>query len=222
MRLIEGLKLGYRAYKYRISGDKGGIAYLNASIKPGQIVFDVGAHKGGYLYWMRKCVGTNGRVFAFEPQSDLYIYLNKIKYLFDWNNVTIEHLAFSDVSGNVMLYIPVNKVSTGSSPSATIIENKNGLDYGKTEVVQTQTIDYYCEVHKLKPDFLKIDVEGNELKVLNGAKNILQKSKPKILVEIEARHVGKDQVLATFNFLQALNYKGLFIKDDQFINLKFF
>jgi FkbM family methyltransferase len=222
MRLIEGLKLVYRAYKYRNSGDKGGIAYLNASIKPGQIVFDVGAHKGGYLYWMRKCVGTNGRVFAFEPQSDLYNYLNKIKYLFNWTNVNIEHLALSDVVGNVTLYIPVNKVSKGSSPGATVVENKEGLHFGKTEIVQTQTIDYYCDTYKLKPNFLKIDVEGNELHVLKGAKNILRNFKPKILIEIEARHVGKERVMETFNFLQALDYKGLFIKNDQFINLELF
>ena len=72
----------------------------------------------------------------------------------------------------------------------------------------TDTLDLYCKQHNIKPDFLKIDVEGNELKVFQGGVDTLKKYKPKILVEIEAKHVGQERVLETFEFLKAFGYHG--------------
>jgi len=208
MKLIEGIKLKLRANKYKNRDDIGGIAYINSAIKKGQTVLDIGAHKAGYLYFMLKHVGDNGKVFAFEPQSNLYQYIKKIKGLFKWDNVTIEHLALSDTTGMVTLYIPTNKVSKGSSPGATIVEHKGHSNYSVTENVSTETLDSYCNRHNIKPDFLKIDVEGNELRIFQGGIETLRKWKPKIIVEIEARHVGQEKVLETFKFMESLGYNG--------------
>jgi FkbM family methyltransferase len=208
MKLIESIKLRYRANKYKNKNDKGGIAYINSAIKEGQTVLDIGAHKAGYLYFMLKQVGDKGKVFAFEPQSNLYEYIKKIKALFRWDNVTIEHLALSDTAGAVTLYIPTNKVKKASSPGATIVEHIDHSNFGATENVLTETLDAYCTRHNVKPDFLKIDVEGNELKIFMGGIETLKKYKPKIIVEIEARHVGQEKVLETFEFMKSLGYDG--------------
>ncbi len=208
MKFIERLKLRHRANKYKNKDDIGGIAYINASIKAGQIVLDIGAHKAGYLFFMRKLVGIKGKVFAFEPQSNLFAYIQKMKAMFRWDNVTIEHLALSDVAGMVKLFIPANKVSKSSSPGATIVVQNDNAEFGSTENVSTETLDQYCSRKDIQPQFLKIDVEGNELKVFQGGAGILKSCKPKIIVEIEARHVGEAQVLATFAFLKTFNYVG--------------
>lgn len=208
MKLIESIKLRYRANKYKNKDDKGGIAYINSVIKEGQTVLDIGAHKAGYLYFMLKQVGNKGRVFAFEPQSNLYKYIKKIKGLFKWDNVTIEHLALSDSEGTATLYIPTNKVSKASSPGATILEHKDHSNANITENIRTETLDSYCNRHNIKPAFLKIDVEGNELRIFQGGFNTLKKYKPKIIVEIEARHVGQEKVFETFRFLESLGYNG--------------
>ena len=186
----------------------GGVAYINSAITKGQTVLDVGAHKAGYLYWMLKRVGNEGRIFAFEPQTSLYHYIKTLKATFKWDNVTIEHKALSDSVASVILYIPANKDSKNSSPGATIVEHKECTNIGATETIMTDTLDLYCKQHNIKPDFLKIDVEGNELKVFQGGIDILKKYKPKILVEIEAKHVGQERVLETFEFLKALGYHG--------------
>jgi FkbM family methyltransferase len=215
MKFIEYLKLAYRANKYKNKNDTGGIAYILSSIKEGQTVLDIGAHKAGYLYFILKQAGDTGKVFAFEPQSALYNYVSKIKKLFNWKNVIIEHLALSDTAGKVTLYIPSNKKSNASSPGATIVQNSGRTDIGATEEVATETLDTYCKQHNIQPDFLKIDVEGNELRIFKGGINTLKNHKPKILVEIEARHVGKEKVLETFKFLEELGYKGYFILDTK-------
>ncbi len=212
MKLIEIIKLRYRAYKYRTKHDEGGIAYLNSAIQPGQTVLDIGAHKGGYLYFMLQRVGKQGKIFAFEPQSALYGYLTKMKRMCRWDNVTLEHLALSDTETVVTLYIPTHKTPKSSSPGATIVPNQENAVSFTTETIPTQTLDAYCRVHHLRPDFLKIDVEGNELQIFQGGINTLKNCKPRILVEIEARHIGRDKVLETFAFLQALGYKGYVIQ----------
>jgi FkbM family methyltransferase len=211
MKFIEGIKLRHRANKYRNKDDKGGIAYILSAIKQGQTVLDIGAHKAGYLYYMQKLVGNQGKVYAFEPQSTLYQYIIKIKNLFKWDNVSIEHLALSDQAGKVTLYIPTNKVSKASSPGATIVEHTDRTDFGATEEVPTESLDAYCSRHNIQPAFLKIDVEGNELRIFRGGVDTITKYKPKILVEIEARHVGQEQVLETFAYMQALGYTGQFL-----------
>ncbi len=208
MKLIEKIKLKLRANKYKNKADKGGIAYIQSAIKKGDTVLDIGAHKAGYLYFMLKQVGANGKVYAFEPQSNLYHYIKKLKELFKWDNVTIEHLALSDTPGNQTLYIPINKVNRSSSPGATIVAQKDHSGIGATENVSTETLDAYCNRHNIQPAFLKIDVEGNELRIFQGGIGILRKYKPKIIVEIEARHVGQEKVLETFKFMESLGYTG--------------
>jgi len=92
----------------------------------------------------------------------------------------------------------------------------------KTEEVQTETLDSYCKKHNIKPDFLKIDVEGNELNVFIGGIETLKKYRPKILFECEERHVGKEKVLKTFSFLEKMGYKGQFIAGDKILPLSIF
>lgn len=212
MKLIERIRLAYRAGKYKNKNDKGGIAYLLSAIKEGDTVLDIGAHKAGYLYFMIKKTGSKGKIFAFEPQIALYQYIVKLKGLFNWTNLTIEHLALSDKAGRVKLYIPTDKKSRASSPGASILKLEYPGGVGSTEEVDSETLDSYCARHGIRPDFLKIDVEGNELRIFEGGLNTLRECKPKILVEIETRHVGRDQVFQTIEFLQKLGYQGFFIQ----------
>lgn len=218
--IIERIKVRLRANKYKTKTDVGGVKYMHQCISEGQTVFDIGAHKGGYLYFICKLAGVNGRVFAFEPQLQLYNYLTDIKLAMHWRNLQHEFMALSDSKGMVTLYIPANKHDS-SSPGATIVSHPERHDL-RTQEVRTETLDNYCKENELKPDFLKIDVEGNELNVFKGAVNTLKKYKPKILFECEERHIGKEKVLETFQFLKDLGYRGFFIKNDEFIPLSQF
>lgn len=211
MKIIEAIRLKYRALRYQNKKDTGGIAYVISSVRPGDTAFDIGAHKAGYLYFIRKQVTSQGKVFAFEPQSSLFQYLRRLKKTFGWDNVTIEHLALSDKQGTTTLYVPLSEEEMISTPGATIVEHLNSAAFTIKEKIGTDTLDSYCSIHKVKPNFIKIDVEGNELQVLKGGIATLKKFKPKIIVEIEARHVGKERVLETFKFLQDLDYVGHFI-----------
>ncbi len=223
MKIFERIKLIHRATKYKNKNDRGGIAYLLASLREGETALDVGAHKAGYLYWMAKQVGATGKVYAFEPQSRLYAYLKKINPLFKKYDITIEHIALSNTTGATILYIPENTTSRDSSPGATIVPEKARRDVGMLEeTIETETLDSYCRKNDIVPDFIKIDVEGNELNVLKGGTATLTQHKPRILIEIEARHVGEKQVLETFRFLESMGYKGHFIRGTERVDLALF
>ena len=217
-RLIEKERLVWRANKYRDKEDKGGIAYILRVIKRGDTVMDIGAHKGGYLYFMQHQTGINGKVVAFEPQSILYNYLLGLKKLLKWSNVVVEPFAISGKVGNAVLYIPQNH-GKPTSPAATILPTVKGVVIQKQENVVALTLDAYCKRFDKNPVFLKIDVEGNELPIFKGAEILLKKNKPKILFECEARHVGEERVKETFYFLKQLGYKGYFINEEQLLPL---
>ena len=211
MILTEKFILWYRARNYKNKYDKGGISYLTSVIKEGQVIIDVGAHKAGYTFWMLKKLKKTGRIFSIEPQQILYQYIKKLKHIFNWKNVSVENIALSDKAGIAKLYIPASKKGKVSSPEATIFKNKGLQTNCITEEVKTETLDSFCSRHQIAPDFLKIDVEGNELKVLQGGIHTLKTCKPKIMMEIESRHVGQDRAAETFKFMQTMGYTGHFI-----------
>src|SRR5207237_1111420 len=68
----------WRAWRYRLRLDPAEISFVRAHLRPGQHAVDIGAHKGGYLYWMRRAVGSSGRTFAFEVQPELAAYLRRV------------------------------------------------------------------------------------------------------------------------------------------------
>ena len=96
----------YRAYKYRYRDDVDELKYLVNNISKGYFALDVGAHKGGYLHWIRKGVGTKGKVVAFEPQPSLFEYLSDMKQAYRYENLTLHHAGLSSEEGELDLYIP--------------------------------------------------------------------------------------------------------------------
>lgn len=211
-RITAGARLTWRAIRYRYRNDPGGITFLLSAVVKGDTVFDIGAHKGGYLYYLiRKC-GKSGKVVAFEPQTSLFSYLNHLKKRFGWNNVTIENIALSNSKCKVKLYIPTGKKMRADSPGASLLPHLSAEGTEAIEEVETLTLDEYCRENDCRPVFLKIDVEGNELKIIEGGLATIRETMPVMLMEIEARHIGREQVYHTLDVMDNLGYRGFFIQ----------
>ncbi len=208
---LDYFKLLFRTLKYKHIQDRAEIKYLLRHILPGQTVLDIGSHKAGYLYFMIQGVTPTGKVVAFEPQSFLYDYLIRLKRKLKWKNVTVESIALSDKNEKATLFLPRTVGDPVSSPGATLAATENNVNFKSKAQVITETLDSYCSRYQLAPSFLKIDVEGHELKVIQGGIEVLKKYQPKIIVELESRHVGQAMVLETIRFLQDLGYRTYFI-----------
>lgn len=206
--MIEKIKYIYRAFRIRYRLDKNEINYLVDNLKPGDIAIDIGAHKGGYLYWMKKTV-QHGTVYAFEPQVKLYNYLKA--YYENTDRVTIENMGLSNKSGEVQFYIP--ETAKGDSPGARIGSLKEQT-YNQT-TIQTTTLDAYFLDRNIHPSFIKIDVEGHEQQVIRGGLNLLQTARPILLIECENRHLTNSTISDVFSLLTDIGYKGYFFLDNQ-------
>ena len=207
MLMLERLKFVYRGYRYRYRLDPREIKYIQEQLNQGEIAADIGAHKGGYLYWLSKQVGSTGKIYAFEPQPNLFSYLKKMQQFALPANVTLENLGLSSTEGVLDFYIP--EQGGLSSPGATFNAQKIKEEDCRVIQVKTTTLDTYF-TDKTPPSLLKIDVEGHELEVFEGAKQLLATKRPKILVECEQRHLSFP-IEKVFEFLLDLNYKGHFV-----------
>lgn len=196
------LRYLYRVYRYRYRVDPAEIRFLCDRLRPGDVAFDVGAFKGAYTYWMRRCVGSSGRVVAFEPQPEQVAYLSGIVAAMKWQNVTIVPSGVSDSAGTLKLYRPP------SGHEATFVARESADPAVATTDVHVVTLDDYCRRENLRPAFIKIDVEGHESAVLAGAREVLASCRPTILVECETRHRADRDVRPLFEFLASLGYEG--------------
>jgi FkbM family methyltransferase len=201
------LRYLYRAFRARYRDQRQEIAACLDAVRPGATVADIGAHKGSYLYWLRRAAADTGRVFAFEPQARLARYLEAIVASFGWKNVTVSAAAVADTPGRAHLHIP----GSGDSPGASLARAPGGA--GQVCECEVVTLDDVL-AGAARVRLLKVDVEGFELEVFRGAQRILRAHRPTLVFECEARHLTRHRMTDVFAFLQDLGYAGRFFALD--------
>lgn len=135
-------------------------------VKPGATVFDVGANLGAYSLLFAQWVGPAGKVVAFEPAPAAVTGLRRLVALNDLRDrVEIVEAAVSRGVGTASF------ASQGSSGANALVD---AAPPGRGVIsVPTTSLDDFCQTHALRPDVIKIDVEGEELEVLRGARRTL-------------------------------------------------
>lgn len=204
------LRYLYRAYRYRLSVDSAELRFLCSQLQPGQVAADVGCHKGAYTYWMRRRVGPQGAVFAFEPQPKQVEYLRNTFSAMNYDNVVVVPQAVSDRQGELELRTPAGSGLTHAATLERRAIHDPVFHAGQTTLVDVTTLDDFFANQDRKPNFIKIDVEGHESAVIAGANHVLATYRPTLLIECEARHRSDGNVFAVFEALQELGYEGSF------------
>jgi hypothetical protein len=123
----------------------------------------------------------------------------------------VEAVALSDQSGDAQLRVPAEETERGRST----IERANRVEQlGAVEVltVPTRRLDDYDAIEPV--GCIKIDVEGHEDAVLRGARRILLRDHPSLIIEIEERH-KRHSVSTVSGFLAELGYQGFFFRHDR-------
>jgi FkbM family methyltransferase len=211
------LRFVYRAWKARLRDQKLEIEIARVFIQPGDLVIDAGANKGAYLYWLRKFVGENGMVFAYEPQPELVRYLEEICRIFCWRNVHIHSLALSNRAGKSMLHVPGPGISPGASLDSSVLLHTEGRQFE----CQVDSLDHQLGTRKgLR--FLKVDVEGHELALFKGAIETLKCEHPALLFECEGRHLTQHKMGDVFSFLQEFGYSGYLLLGHKLLPVEHF
>jgi len=169
--------------------------FLQQNLKTNSCFLDVGAHIGYFsCIAAKKC--RQGEVHLFEVDTNCIKYINKNIRKNNFGNVLVNNVAVSDSDDGV--FIP-NK-NTPNNKTNIMVKRFGG------RYTPSTTLDAYAAKHQIQPDFIKIDVEGAEVKVINGMQKILQLNPLTLLIEVHD------------NVLQFYGYKSREILQTLFNN----
>jgi FkbM family methyltransferase len=204
MKVTGYLRLLHRAWRYRLHTERAEIRFMLDTIRPGQCVVDIGAHKAAFTYWMARLVGPNGSVLAFEPQPNLAEYLRDVAAEIGRETVRICDCALSDKEGEAHLFF------RGEHAGAASLE----VQHGESIAVPVRTLDDVIREAQLPApvSFIKCDVEEHELAVFRGAQEILANDKPILLFESDNIETGQDRLTPIIDLLGGLDYAGYFFE----------
>lgn len=161
--------------------------FLAAWLKPGMTVIDIGANLGLYSLPMARQVGPDGNVFAYEPGSDTRRRLTASRVA---NGAANLHILASALSDSVR----DGRLAFGTSSELNALG-----DGGDGEAVQITTLDAEDRAHGWQAvDFIKIDAEGEEERILNGGAAFFAKHSPLVMFEVKAGDASNESLRAAF------------------------
>ncbi|MBN2477077.1 MAG: FkbM family methyltransferase [Pirellulales bacterium] len=161
-------------------------------LSEGATVLDVGGHTGYVALYLASLVGPEGQVFVFEPGENNLPYLRHNTR--GKANVTVVEKGAGSRNERRVFYI---EGLTGQNNSFVhdfeVLETNKARAYAagadvRQTVVDVVALDEFCREEAVRPGFIKIDVEGFEREVLQGASSLLQNVHPMLMVEIQADH----------------------------------
>ena len=207
---LAGLNIG-QGGDLKQSGELNCIKYVRDGIIPLKknniIIFDVGANEGEYAKALSGIFNNmNTKIFCFEPSPRIYEKLQK--NCENIPSIIFNNIGFGNEPKKTTLYS--NDERSGLSSLFNRKLDHFNLQLDKTEEVEIQTIDSYCRNNNINEiDFLKIDVEGNEMNVLDGAQQMIKNQAVKyIQFEFGGCNIDSKTYFQDFYyFLTENNYK---------------
>jgi FkbM family methyltransferase len=170
--------------------------------EPGKCYLDVGANIGVITVAMSKIAGDAGRVIACEPNPHIYSLLVNMIELNQCNNtLPLQSIVSDDFK--------MNKFFISDGPGLGAMSSLSANDpYSKAILLPSITVDSLTE-NDVTLDYIKIDAEGAEYKILTGSQRTLESSRPFVQVEVHGQYMEKigGSVEALFQFMQQRSYK---------------
>jgi len=156
-------------------------------IRPGMTVFDVGASVGFQAVLAARLVGSGGRVIAFEPLPE--------------NAARARHNARL----NDFRHLEILEVAVAAADGAARFQAGEGVNWGKLDAagalsVKVRSLDSVAEERSARPAAIKIDVEGGELAVLEGARRLLSDAAPILFIDCHGTNAAVAERLAPLGY----------------------
>jgi FkbM family methyltransferase len=157
---------------------------LQKLVKPGDIVFDIGANIGAHTLGLARSVGPSGRVFAFEPTDFAFAKLK--------GNLALNHELQARTSPHqILLSSKLSAPSQQEIYASWPLEKDDSVHpkhrgrLASTRDASVDTLDHFVEREGIdRVNLIKIDVDGQELPVLQGGINLLKKFRPLLVMEV--------------------------------------
>jgi FkbM family methyltransferase len=198
------LPLRYHAQKF-LGALEPEIKALPMLCDPNRVSIDIGANKGVYTYRLKPLWR---HVHAFEPLKECCDFIEP----HDPERITIKNCALSDAEGELRLFIPEID-GRAYYTRASLVEPAGGYQVRHVPVKKLDDFSFD------RVGFIKVDVEGHELSVLKGARELLQRDTPNLLVEIDLSGHSEEVFNEVFNFLYELGYESFVYQNKALIQI---
>jgi FkbM family methyltransferase len=202
----ELMAFSYKVYKSRLEADY--VPFLEPFVVAGTLVIDVGAHTGFFTRYFAKWVQETGHVIAIEPDPV--------------NFGQLEEMLRKEQLSAIVEAIPA--AATAQEGEANLVLDPNNPANHKIGSdgirIKTVTIDRLVEDQKLPVSFIKIDVQGAELLVLQGAVQTIKRFQPRIIIEIHEPSLAEFNVTPSevLQFLANCNYDFYLLENGKLSN----
>ena len=185
-----------------------------AMLRPGDVVFDIGAHIGTYSLTALDLIGPEGRVVAYEPHE------------FTRNHLT-RHIAWAGGSDRTVVRAVGCGAQSGTAAFYCVPGRAEGMNGFvpvagfETIEVDVTTVDREVSLLKLTPSVIKIDVEGAEWAVLKGAERTLRSHHPGLSLSLHpaALHRVGSSEAEILDWLNVLGYRHRVISEDHEVHV---
>lgn len=203
--------LKFLRYKY-LAGEREILALRDLVPRGGQMAIDVGSSIGLYS---RALASLVPRVVSFEANPAVATFARAVAP----RNVEVINVALSSVAKPTTLRIPINGRGHTIDDLATVDEK---IDFGGGEFIAAEILSKPLDAYNYANcAFIKIDVEGHEEEVLEGAKNLIERSRPVLMIELEERH-NPGAVDRVTRRLSQLGYGGYFLAHGKWLPIEKF
>ena len=200
------LRIRERAWREKRKGEKEIKIIPNLLVNCNRAI-DIGANVGVWSYWLSKYAK---QVESFEPNPKIFNVLKNIKI----KNVNSYNIALSNKSGSVDLLVP--KGSKGFSNQGASLSSIKVQGEHKRISIEAKCLDEY---NFLDVDFIKIDVEGHEHEVIEGAQETINKFKPTMVIEMEEKH-NRIPIEDQISSVEKLGYKCCVLINEKIIQIE--
>lgn len=181
--------------------------FLISNLKDGDVFIDVGAHFGYYTLLAASIVGNKGKVLSFEASKNTFEIL--ARNTINKPNVQAFNNAVSDENGELIfnefpvLYSEYNSLDTTQFQGESWFQNNKA----KSSKVKAVKLDDIVQEHSIIPKIIKIDVEGAEYKVIQGATKLLRSHNTILVLEYLSSNRGNKEHAKAAMLLSEINYK---------------
>lgn len=187
------------------------LIWIKNFMKPDSVMLDVGANNGSFLYQLEDRLLPEN-IYAFEPNEKLYRRLRRI-----FPKIKSYCVALSDQNGMAAFKIPVIKGKNYDTRGTLQIEyrEENEEQHILHQVKMSTLDDWQKAENATNISFIKIDVEGNEMKTLRGAQKVIAEFHPVLMVEMEQRH-HSEPVWELIQQIEKWDYTSYFLNRTTF------
>jgi len=175
-------------------------AALKALLAPGMTLYDIGANVGYFSVIGARLVGSHGAVVCFEPLAENFQQIRYNTELNGFSNIQLIEAALGKADGESLFWLSAEPTwgklaGAGKEPDKMV---------GETSVL-VRCLDKLVEEAKLPPpDVIKLDVEGAEVDVLEGALETIRRHRPRLLIELHGTNRAVAEILAELHYKVAV------------------